>query len=243
MESFKVYIKKSKVTFVFIMLMWPYFLISLIWTKIFGYHFIYGLFAISIDVLLKMGSNVPVFVYHGQVYRLFTAIFLHAGIIQLMLNTIVLIICCAPFEKKSSLLLYLIVLIGGGIQGNIDDNIGNMFSTFINNKFGNKYITLVGASVSICSIMGLFAIKVYVDAVKNNEKIKYPIKEIIIMSIYLMLVTILPGMDFFGLFGSILSGVLVGMIAFVGYGNQEMRPLFIKGIVGLSIYTIILFLL
>lgn len=120
-----------------------------------------------------------------------------------------------------------------------------MFSDFIYLKLGSalsKFYPIVGSSGCICSVIGLYASKLYVDARIDNENIKYSVKTIIGLSIFLIL-TILLGTDIFMHFGGLLFGFLFGIIVFVGFGNAEMRPLLIKSIVGLSIYTILIIIL
>lgn len=38
-------------------------------------------------VLKSLGANVPVLIKQGHIYRLFTAIFLHAGLLHFFMNS------------------------------------------------------------------------------------------------------------------------------------------------------------
>jgi hypothetical protein len=60
------------------------------------------------------------------------------------------------------------------------------------------------------------------------------------MLVYLFIISILPSVDFFGHFGSLISGGLIGL-AIIPRGDPEVKKLSLLGIAGFCIYTVILF--
>jgi len=64
-----------------------------------------------------MGGNVPILVKSGQIYRLVTACFLHAGALHLLFNIVSLFSFCASVESMFGTKMYLAVYLIGGIQG------------------------------------------------------------------------------------------------------------------------------
>lgn len=97
MALIKGYITNSKITCIALVIIWVCFIISYVMTVLFSKGSQFGIKAISTDVLLKMGGNVPILVYDfGQVYRLVAAMFLHAGILHIIMNTASMIAFCAP---------------------------------------------------------------------------------------------------------------------------------------------------
>jgi len=62
-----------------------------------------------------MGANIPILVKAGQIYRLFTATILHAGILHIAMNSLTLLVFCAEVEAMIGVKLYLITYIIGGI--------------------------------------------------------------------------------------------------------------------------------
>jgi membrane associated rhomboid family serine protease len=60
------------------------------------------------------------------------------------------------------------------------------------------------------------------------------------MLVYLLIISLLPSVDFFGHFGSLISGGLLGLIV-LPWGDAELRKLSWMGIGGFAIYTLILF--
>jgi hypothetical protein len=60
------------------------------------------------------------------------------------------------------------------------------------------------------------------------------------MLVYLFIISILPSVGFFGHFGSLISGGLIGL-AIIPCGDPEVRMFSLLGIVGFCTYTVILF--
>ena len=79
----------------------------------------FGIIQISPEILVLLGGNVPVLVRDGELYRILTACFLHAGILHWLLNSVGLILFCAKVEALFPFLLFLIAFVIGGIQGTL----------------------------------------------------------------------------------------------------------------------------
>lgn len=86
-----------------------------------------------------------------------------------------------------------------------------MLSDLYNLNFGNKSVIAAGASTSICAIMGLYIADLYIQA-KKERTVKMPTFKILSMLISLLVVSVLPGVDFFGHIGSLISGVFLGTL-------------------------------
>jgi hypothetical protein len=105
-------------------------------------------------------------------------------------------------------------------------------------------VLAVGASTSICSILGLYLATLYIISLKNGT-VETAKKKIYFAISYLFLISILPGIDFFGHFGSLITGVLVGL-SFTGvkidYGEDSLniKKLKIYCLIGYSFYSIAL---
>lgn len=67
-----------------------------------------------------------------------------------------------------------------------------------------------GASTSICSVLGLYLATIYIISMKNGsvDQVK---KQISLMVFYLIVVSLMPGVDFYGHLGSFISGSLIGL--------------------------------
>jgi hypothetical protein len=68
----------------------------------------------------------------------------------------------------------------------------------------------VGASTSICAIIGIMLANIYLSEkyLGNTDRAK---KKILSMTIYILVISLMPNVDFFGHFGSLISGFLIGI--------------------------------
>lgn len=116
-----------------------------------------------------------------------------------------------------------------------------MLSDLYNIYLGNSFSVGVGASTSICAVMGLYIVKLYIES-KKNGRVELAKRQIITMLVYLLIISLMPSVDFFGHFGSLISGVLLGMIV-IARGDAEVKRFSWLGIAGFTLYTLILFTL
>lgn len=130
-------------------------------------------------------------------------------------------------------------LFGGRHPRYIFFYVGNMLSSLYNLHLGNSVTVGVGASTSICAVMGLSFAKLYIDS-KKNGRVQLAKRQIIVSLTYLLTISLLPSVDFFGHFGSLISGALLGLIV-LPRDDPEVKQLSWLGIAGFSVYTLILF--
>ncbi len=109
----------------------------------------------------------------------------------------------------------------------------------INVRFKSSIAIAVGASTSICAIVGLYLAKVFI-AYKKGEDIQQAKRTAISIIVSLILISLFPGVDFWGHFGSLFSGLFLGLII-LSVSDKEIRSLLVLGIVLLSVYSLILF--
>ena len=76
----------------------------------------YNLSVISPSTLVMYGANASWLVNEGQNWRLFTAMFLHAGILHLLSNATSFFLYLMPVEQLTkSIPIYFAALVGGGM--------------------------------------------------------------------------------------------------------------------------------
>lgn len=90
-------------------------------------------------------SLIPAAVAHGQWYRLFTAMFLHFGILHIAFNMWALLVIGTPLEQMLGRLRYLSLYVLAGLGG-------SLFS-FVNGSIGEN---AAGASGAIFGLFGAF---------------------------------------------------------------------------------------
>lgn len=114
-----------------------------------------------------------------------------------------------------------------------------MLSTDVYNIKG-KALLAVGASTAICSVIG-FDLSYRVLRVDGQP---LQSRRVVVTLIYLFIISVMPGVDFYGHFGSLLGGFLIGMVALKpdenGYSKGKRRLIKVGGIVMLSVYIVAL---
>lgn len=125
--------------------------------------------------------------------------------------------------------VYFCVLICGGIMG-------NMLSCCVYNG-RKRNLVGVGASTSICAVIG-FDIAFRVLRVDGRP---LQARRIYITLFYLFLISMLPGVDFYGHFGSLIGGFwigLAGLEAGENWGTYRQRLMLrVVGAVLLVVYV------
>lgn len=94
-----------------------------------------------------------------------------------------------------------------------------MLFDFVNIVRDSKGAIAIGASTSICAIMGLFVGGVIVMYFKG-EDVQEQRRSVVIMLVSLLMISLLPGVDLFGHLGSLIAGILLGMII-LSWGAPE----------------------
>ena len=172
------------------------------------------------DAILPMFAvNRELIVNFNQYYRLFTGMFLHAGILHLLFNMYALYIIGMQLESFLGKAKYLIVYLLSGIGA-------SMLSIFFSNSFS------VGASGAIFGLMGAllyfgYHYRVYLDSVVKSQIIP-------LIVLNLILGFTLSGIDNWAHIGGLVSGILATMAVGVKYKSTKFEM--INGIILYLIY-------
>lgn len=123
-----------------------------------------SLFEISSDTLLKMGALMNLYVYAGEYWRLFTAFWLHHGIIHLVSNMAMLLIMGSMVELVMGRKFYIVLLLVAGITG-------CCWSFYF---YSDRIIYLMGFSDAVLAVIGTYVAFTLViggvKSVKENPK-------------------------------------------------------------------------
>lgn len=116
--------------------------------------------------------NIP-----DQTYRFFSALFMHSGIVQLILNMVPHIWIGYLVERRINSIRYSIIWVGSGVFGYIfgavfvPEGNGIHIITFIMQNIDfKKFIVSVGCSASLMGVMGFLVI----DLILNWKHISRP---------------------------------------------------------------------
>ncbi len=177
-------------------------------------------------VLITFGANYAPLVISGQIWRLVTAMFLHAGLEHLVFNMMTLFLLGAYIEPLLGsgrfLAAYLLSGLGGGI-----------FSFALNKGLS------VGASTALFGLFGVYLM--FGESFRQNPYIKMMARQ------FLILVVINLGLDLFdssidiwGHIGGLLAGFLSAYVLGVPkLGNVARHKRIISAAAFIIIYTII----
>jgi len=138
----------------------------------------------------------------NQTFRFITPIFLHAGIIHLLLNMFAQLTLSAQIEREMGSVGFIITYFAAGIFGNV-----------LGGNFALVGIPSVGASGAI---FGTAAVA-WVDLVAHWKYHYQPVKRLIFMTIELIIgiaIGFIPFIDNFAHIGGFVMGLLVGTVLY-----------------------------
>ncbi|XP_010414449.1 PREDICTED: RHOMBOID-like protein 1 [Camelina sativa] len=166
--------------------------------------------------LEKMGAlDVSMVVHKHQVWRLFTCIWLHAGVFHVLANMLSLIFIGIRLEQEFGFvrigLLYMISGFGGSLLSSLYNRAG----------------ISVGASGALFGLLGAMLSELLTNWTIYANKFAALLTLIFIIAINLA-VGILPHVDNFAHLGGFTSGFLLGFVFLIrpqyGYFNQRNNP-------------------
>ena len=146
--------------------------------------------------LLMFGANNRYLVQQGEIWRLASSMFLHIGIIHLLVNMYSLYIIGRQLEGFLGKIKYLIVYLGSGI-------LGSLLSVVVHSSIS------AGASGAIFGLLGSLLYFGYHYRLYLGTVLKTQVIPIIIIN--LLIGFMLPGIDNFAHIGGLVGGYLLTM--------------------------------
>lgn len=150
----------------------------------------------DLNRLLKCGANIKILVQNGEVYRLFTCMFLHAGIIHLFFNMYSLYYIGTKVEDFFGKWKYLLIYLLSGICGSL-----------LSIAFSADNVISVGASGAIFGLFGALLYFAYNYRGYIGTVIKSQILPIVIYN--LILGFFINGIDMMAHVGGLIGGIIV----------------------------------
>ena len=168
--------------------------------------------------LLMFGANFRPLVQAGEVWRLATSMFLHIGIIHLLVNMYSLLIIGRQLESFLGKWKFLIVYLGSGI-------LGSLLSVVIHSSIS------AGASGAIFGLLGSLLYFGYHYRLYLGTVLKTQVIPIIIIN--LLIGFMVPGIDNFAHIGGLVGGYLITMAD--GIPGKSKKNDRINGIIVLTL--------
>ena len=165
------------------------------------------------QVLLRFGAQFGPLIAAGEYWRLFTAMFMHSGVMHIALNGFGLLIFGSMVEQSFGHVRFFIIYILSGLAGGVSSYIFNPVSIG------------VGASGAIFGVIGALAAyfvvqrKTFGQAARNNLA---GIGLLVAINIAIGLST--PGIDNWAHMGGLIAGFFLGLVLSPSY--YLSRPVF-----------------
>lgn len=118
-------------------------------------------------------AYTPYIVQNGEIYRLFTSMFLHFGIEHLVNNMLVLFVLGSRLEQVIGKLRFLFIYLAGGIAGNI-------FSLILELR-NQDFSVSAGASGAVFAVMGAM---IYVVIRNKGWLGDLSMRQILVMAVF-----------------------------------------------------------
>ncbi len=152
---------------------------------------------ISLDVLEFLGAKDNILINQGQYYRLFTCMFLHAGLIHIALNMFSLNAIGPLVERVYGRKKYIFIYIISGIIASFSSYI---FSTGV----------AIGASGAIFGVLG--AVLIFAFKMKSLIGRSFLTNVLMVILLNIMIGLSIPNVDNFAHMGGLISGILMSLI-------------------------------
>ena len=156
------------------------------------------------ETLVRLGAMESWLISSGEYWRLFTAMFLHSGLIHLGFNVIGLFIFGQQLERLYGHSRFLVIYILGGLAGSVTSYAFNLSVT--------QYAIGVGASGALFGTLGALTAFFLSNRSRLGETGRQTLIGLVVLaSINLFVGFIIPGIDNFAHIGGFAGGFLLGM--------------------------------
>ncbi len=174
-----------------------------------------NLFEPQIDTLVQWGGNVRFLTKNGQVWRLLTSIFLHAGILHLVFNMYALLYVGSILERVIGKNKFILAYLISGITASVAS------------LMMHENIVSIGASGSI---FGLYGVLLALLIFKEFRVSDISVKSLLLSILFFVFYNIIYGFGKSGIdnaahIGGLFSGFIIG-IFYCFIAKEKMKPLF-----------------
>lgn len=180
--------------------------------------------------LLKWGADYAPFTWNGQLWRLVTCIFMHAGIIHLAVNMWALWSAGRILERLVGSVGFLIMYLASGIAGSMAS------------LWWNGSIVSVGASGAIFGVLGAFASFIWhrSDSFPPSAHSQLRSSLVSCIGFNLLLGASIPGIDQAAHVGGLIAGLILGALLTQRLDQNAMERRWRKNLVAGLVSAVVL---
>jgi rhomboid protease GluP len=147
------------------------------------------------DIPAAWGVKANNLIMQGQVWRLFTPIFLHGSILHIGFNMYALFYIGPTLERFYGRQRFLLLFLLSGFAGNV---ISFMFSTYPS----------LGSSTAIFGLLGAEGVLLYQNREIFGDVARRALSQVIIIAVVNLIIGLTPGIDNWGHIGGLIGGTL-----------------------------------
>ncbi len=166
-----------------------------------------------VDLLEVFGANDNALIRAGQLWRLLTPILLHGSIPHIGFNMYALYILGIGLEQTYGHRRFLLLYLLGGFAGNV--------LSFLFLRAGGYS---VGASTALFALVGAEGIFIYQNRAFFGKQYGSAIRNILFVVALNVAIGFVPGIDYWGHAGGLLSGLLFAWLAGPKWDVHGMEP-------------------
>lgn len=164
--------------------------------------------------LLRCGGAYAPYIYEkGEIYRLFTCMFIHSGIMHIANNLFMLAIVGSTLERIAGKVKYLVIYFGGGLLSSLASSTMHYFF--------EENIVSVGASGAVYAVLGgVIAILLF----EKNTGRTVNIRSILLFAILMVYsCTTGEGVDNWAHLSGLIMGFVISIIMVLAKNNKETQ--------------------
>lgn len=177
------------------------------------------------NILLEFGAKDNALIAAGQIWRLFTPMFLHIGFQHIVLNMVTLYFLGAQIEYIFGPVRFLIIYLVSGIGGNIA-------------SFAFNSALSAGASTALFGLFGAYL--ALGESFRDNPYIHAVAKQFLVLVILNLIGDLSGSIDLWGHIGGLVSGFLLAYLVGVpNLGKIPMHKRILAGIVLAMLFVVI----
>lgn len=158
-----------------------------------------GFFTMNIQSLLNWGANYTPLTANGQWWRLLTSMFLHGGLMHVLVNMYALLLVGMLLEPMMGKNRYLVSYLATGITGSIVS------------MYMHTATVSVGASGAIFGLYGIFLALMLTNVFPKKVKASF-LTGVVLMIIMTFVTGLGGGVDNAAHVGGLLSGIIIGLM-------------------------------
>lgn len=155
---------------------------------------------LGFDLPLGLGAKINEYIRMGQIWRLFTPMFLHGSLLHIGFNMYALYSFGGGLERHYGRWRYLALFLLGGFAGNV---ISFMFSPYPS----------VGSSTAIFGLLGAEAVFLYQNRELFGTGATRALGQVVMIAGVNLVIGLSPGIDNWGHIGGLLGGTLFAWFA------------------------------